>query len=517
MKLSRVCWLALASVCVLLVAAPARADVRLPKIIGDHMVLQQGMPAPIWGWADPGEKVTVTLGTCTATATACDRGKWMVKLDAMEAGGPHQVIVQGNNTITLNDVLVGEVWVCSGQSNMQFSVAAARNAEQEIAAANYPKIRLFTVARETADTPQDDCQGSWAACTPETVPGFSAVAYFFGRYLEKELDLPIGLVNTSWGGTPAEAWTSLDAQKDVPELAPTVTRWNQAISQYDPEAARQRYEKAVQAWKQAAAKAKGEGKPAPRRPRAPQDPARSPHRPANLYNGMIAPLIPLAIRGVIWYQGESNAGRAEQYETLFPDMIRNWRDKWGQGDFPFLFVQLAPYRYGNADPRNCAELREAQRLTLESVPNTGMAVTTDIGNVKDIHPKNKQDVGKRLALWALAKTYGKDMVYSGPLYQSMAVEGDKIRVRFEHVGGGLVANGGPLTDFTIAGKDGEFVPAEATIDGQTVVVHSDQVSAPVAVRFGWRDDAEPNLFNREGLPASPFRTDDFPLVTAGAR
>jgi len=516
MKRSRNWTLALASVGVLLVAAPALADVRLPRIIGDHMVLQQGKSTPIWGWADPGEKVTVTLGACKATATAGEQGKWKVALDAMQPGGPHRVTIEGKNTITLEDVLIGEVWVASGQSNMQFSVGGSNNAQEEIAAADYPKMRLFTVTRVTADAPKDDCEGSWGACTPETVPGFSAVAYFFGRYLHKELDLPVGLINTSWGGTPAEAWTSLDAQQDVPELAPTVARWNQQIAQYDPQAAGQRYEKAMETWKQAAEKAKAEGKPAPRRPRAPVAPAESPHRPASLYNAMIAPLIPFAIRGAIWYQGESNSSRAEQYRTLFPAMITNWRDKWGQGDFPFLFVQLAPYRYGGRDPRCLPETWEAQVLALD-LPNTGMAVTTDVGNIKDIHPKNKQDVGRRLALWALANTHGKDLVYSGPLYESMSVEGDKVRVRFEHVGGGLVAKGGPLTHFTIAGKDGQFVPAVATIDGDSIVVQSDQVKGPVAVRFGWTDTAEPNLFNREGLPASPFRTDDFELVTAGAR
>ncbi len=517
MKLSRIAPALLLSVAVLLAAGTAWADVTLPKVIGDHMVLQQEMAVPIWGWADAGEEVTVTLGKCRATATADSDGKWMVKLDALEAGGPHEMTVKGKNTITLADILVGEVWVASGQSNMQWSVRASLNPDQEIAAAKYPEMRLFTVARKTADQPQDDCEGSWAACTPETVPGFSAVAYFFGRYLHKELEVPAGLINTSWGGTPAEAWTSLDAQQGNPVLEPTLARWNQQISAYDPEAAQKRYEKALEAWKQAAQKAKAEGAKPPRRPRAPVDPRQSPHRPASLYNGMISPLLPFAIRGAIWYQGESNAGRAEQYLTLFPTMIRNWRDKWGQGDFPFLFVQLAPFRYGGADPRNCAELRETQRLTLELVPNTGMAVTTDIGNVKDIHPKNKQEVGKRLALWALAKTYGENLVYSGPLYDSMSIEGDKIRVKFKHAGGGLAAKGGPLAHFTIAGKDGEFVPAAATIDGDTVVVHSDQVAKPAAVRFGWADDAEPNLFNKERLPASPFRTDDFEMVTAGNR
>jgi sialate O-acetylesterase len=517
MKRSRIAAVVLLSVAIALAAAAVRADVRLPKIIGDHMVLQQDVPVPIWGWADAGEKVTVTLGKRQATATADGNGKWMVKLDALEAGGPHEMTIRGNNAITLSDVLVGEVWVASGQSNMQFSVAGSLNAQEEIAAARYPRIRLFTVARKTADQPQDDCEGSWAACTPETVPGFSAVAYFFGRCLHRELKVPVGLINTSWGGTPAEAWTSLDAQQGNPVLQPTLDRWNRQISAYDPEVARQRYEKALAAWKKAAEKAKAEGSKPPRRPNAPSDPSESPHRPANLYNGMIAPLLPFAIRGAIWYQGESNCSRAGQYLTLFPTMIRNWRQKWDQGDFPFLFVQLAPYRYGGADPRNCAELRETQRLTLDLVPNTGMAVTTDVGNVKDIHPKNKQEVGKRLALWALANTYGEKLVYSGPLYDGMSVEGDKIRIRFKHTGGGLVAKGGPLTHFTIAGKEGQFVPAEATIDGATVVVHSDQVAEPVAVRFGWADDAEPNLFNKEGLPASPFRTDDFEMVTAGNR
>ncbi len=516
MKRAKIWSVVLVAVGAVLAAVSARADVRLPSVLGDHMVLQQGTSTPIWGWADPGERVTVTLGTCKATATACEKGKWKVELGPMEPGGPHQVIVQGENTITLNDVLVGEVWVCSGQSNMQWTVSNSNNAEQEIAAAKYPKMRLFTVARKTADAPQDDCEGSWTACTPETVPGFSAVAYFFGRKLHEELEVPVGLINTSWGGTPAEAWTSLDAQKDVPELAPTVARWNEMVANFDADAARRNYEKAVAAWKEAAAKAKAEGKPAPRKPRAPGNPAHSPHRPASLYNGMIAPVIPLAIRGAIWYQGESNSIRAEQYRTLFPAMITNWRDKWGQGDFPFLFVQLAPFDYGERDPRCLPETWEAQVLALD-LPNTGMAVTTDVGNIRDIHPKNKQEVGRRLALWALAKTHGRDVVYSGPLYESMAVEGDKIRIRFQHVDGGLVAEDGPLTHFTIAGEDGQCVPAEAEIDGDAVVVHSDQVEKPVAVRFGWTDTAEPNLFNQAGLPASPFRTDDFEMVTAGAR
>jgi sialate O-acetylesterase len=381
--------------------------------------------------------------------------------------------VQGANKIVLDDVLVGEVWICSGQSNMQWSVNRAANAEEEVAAANYPKIRLFTVTRKVAEEPAEDCEGSWAACSPESVPGFSAVAYFFGRTLFRKLNVPVGLVNTSWGGTIAEAWTSDEGLRGEPDFEPILER----AAEFKPKV---------------------------------------PNQASVLFNAMIQPLVPLGIRGAIWYQGESNVTRAEQYQKLFPAMIRDWRKQWGQGDFPFLFVQLAPFRYKRNDPAACAELREAQRLAL-SLASTGMAVTTDIGNTTNIHPTNKQEVGRRLALWALAKTYGKACCYSGPLYKSMAVEGGKVRVSFEHACGGLVAKGGALTDFTIAGADGRFVSAVATIDGETVVVHSDELAKPVAVRFGWRDDAEPNLFNGEGLPASPFRTDDFELVTAGQK
>jgi sialate O-acetylesterase len=475
MKLSRIVTLLLVSVGVVLIAVPARADVRLPKVIGDHMVLQQGKPLPVWGWADAGEKVTVALGESKASATAAEDGKWTVRLEAMEAGGPCQMTVQGNNTITLEDILIGEVWVCSGQSNMQWPVSASNNHAEEAAAADYPNIRLFTVARKVAEKPMDDCQGAWTACSPQTVPGFSAVAYFFGRHLHKELEVPVGLINTSWGGTLAEAWTSHEGLLGEPDFEPILER----AAQFNP---------------------------------------KTPNQASNLYNGMLHPLIPFAIQGAIWYQGESNCSRAEQYRKLFPAMIRDWRKNWGQGEFPFLFVQLAPFRYGRADPRCLPELWEAQLKTLE-LANTGMAVTTDIGNIVDIHPKNKQDVGRRLALWALAETYDKDVVCSGPLYDSMTVEGDKVRIRFKHVGGGLVAKG-QLGPFTIRGSEGpnpQFLPATAAIDGDSVVVASERVKQPVAVRFGWFDTASPSLFNKEGLPASPFRTDDFEMVTAGNR
>lgn len=454
----------------LLTASVAQADVRLAKIFGSQMVLQRDIPAPIWGWADPGEEVTVTIGDTKAAATADAEGKWSVKLPAMAAGEPRVITVAGKNTITLEDVLVGEVWVCSGQSNMAMSVGSSNNAQEEIAAADYPAIRLFTVGRKPAESPLDDCSGAWTACSPQSVAGFSAVGYFFGRKLHQELDVPIGLVNCSWGGTIAEAWTSHEALTGEPDFEPILERG-------------------------------AEFKPG------------NPNQASNLFDGMLHPIIPLGIRGAIWYQGESNCARAKQYRKLFPTMISDWRNQWGQGDFPFLFVQLAPFRYGH-DPAFLAELWEAQLSTL-SLPNTGMAVITDIANLTDIHPKNKQDVGLRLALWALGETYGQDIVYSGPLYDSMSVEDSKVCLRMKHVGGGLVARGGPLTHFTIAGQDGAFQEATAVIDGDAIVVSAAGVDKPLAVRFGWSQEAEPNLFNAEGLPASPFRTDDLPMLTEG--
>ena len=496
--------------------AAAPAEVRLPAVIGDNMVLQQGQPVPVWGWADPGEMIAVTIAGQSVTAKAGPQGRWQVRVKELKPGEPLQMAVNGSSgsKVTVKNILVGEVWVCSGQSNMAWPVSRADNPEQEIAAAGYPKIRLFSVLNKTAHTPQIDCGGQWVECNPVAVPGFSAVAYFFGRHLHKELGVPIGLVQTAWGGTPAEAWTSRKALEARPSLKPLLEQWDRRIADFDAAAAGASYRTQLQKWEQAAKKAKQEGRRPPRKPRAPGNPADSPHRPANLYNGMIAPLIPYAMRGAIWYQGESNVSRAYEYRTIFPTMIENWRADWAASEFPFGFVQLAPFRYGQQDPANCAELWEAQLRTLENVPNTGMAVTMDIGNVGNIHPGNKQDVGYRLGLWALATVYEKDLVYSGPIYKSMKVEGQRIRLEFDHTGGGLAARGGkPLSHFTIAGADRQFHPATAEIDGGTLVVHSDRVKQPIAVRYAWRDDAVPNLANKEGLPASPFRTDDFPCVT----
>jgi len=511
---SEAVFLVLCLVVLLTNAGAVFADVKLPAVISDNMVIQRGKKTPIRGWAEPDEQIMVGVSWHSmAWGINADKdGKWAFEMTPPTTAGPHEMTISGKNTIKIKNILVGEVWVCSGQSNMQWSVRASANAEQEIAGADYPDIRLFSVERKVAEQPQTDCVGSWSLCSPQTIPGFSAVAYYFGRELHKELNVPIGLIHTSWGGTPAEAWTRRGALESVPDCAPILERFDEAMAKY-PEA-KKKYDEDVNKWKEAAEKAKAEGKNPPRRPRAPFGPG-NPHSPAGLYNAMIAPLIPYSIAGAIWYQGESNAGRAYQYRKLFPAMITNWRQDWGQGNFPFLFVQLANFMAVDPDPVDSAwaELREAQLMTLAS-PNTGMAVIIDIGEANNIHPKNKQDVGKRLALWALAKTYGRRLVYSGPIYKSMRIEGNKIILDFEHVGGGLAADGDePLKGFAIAGTDRKFVWANAKINGNTVVVSSDKVSEPAAVRYGWANNPVCNLYNKEGLPASPFRTDDWPGIT----
>ena len=496
------------------ITSAVSADVRLPGVFADHMVLQRDVAVPVWGWAEPGEKVSVTLAGQTKTAVADAAGKWAVKLDAIQAGGPHALKVQGNNALEIADVMLGEVWLCSGQSNMEMSVGGSANRDAEIAAAKYPGIRMMTVAHAPVETPQNDCRGQWKVCSPETVGGFSATAYFFGRTLHQELDVPVGLINSSWGGTPVQAWTSLEDQKALPELKPLLESWDKQVAAFDPQGAKQQYEKQLAEWQEQAEKAKAAGEPAPRKPGPPADPRLSPHRPANLYNGMIAPLAPYALRGAIWYQGESNAGDTDSrlYGLQLRTMIRNWRQVWNQGDFPFLWVQLPNFRAPQQQPAETSGwvIVQNEMLKTLSVPNTGMAVTIDVGEANDIHPKNKQDVGKRLALWALGTTYGKDIVCCGPLYKSMNKREGKIVAQFDHVGGGLVAKGsGELKGFAVAGEDRKFVWAEAKIEGPAVVVSSPEVKDPVAVRYAWASNPTCNLYNQAGLPASPFRTDDW--------
>jgi len=498
----------------LVIVYSASATVSTPSIFGDHMVLQQGKSLPVWGKADPGEKVRVTLGNKTRSTTACAEGKWMVKLGTMNTGGPYELKVEGkDNTLVFTDVLIGEVWLGSGQSNMQWTVSNSANAQEEIAKASHPYIRLFSVERTVAQSPQEDCKGTWSLCSPETVPEFSAVLYFFGRELHERLgNIPTGLIHTSWGGTPAEAWTSRCMLESDPDLAGIVQNWDKAVADYP--AAKAAYDQAMEAWKTAVEQAKAAGTPEPPKPEAPRGPD-SPWLAAGLYNAMIAPLVPYAIQGAIWYQGESNAGRAYQYRKLFPAMISDWRKAWKQGPFSFYFVQLANFTAELPDPAESdwAELREAQTMTL-SLRNTGMATIIDIGEAKDIHPKNKQDVGKRLALNALAKDYGKNVVWSGPMYKSMRVSGDKIILSFSHTDGGLKARDGEtLKGFAVAGADKIFVWADAVIQGKKVVVSSPQVPKPVAVRYAWANNPVCNLVNGEGLPASPFRTDQWPGLT----
>ncbi|HQP98272.1 MAG TPA: sialate O-acetylesterase [bacterium] len=503
-------------VCMAVAVSGVYADVKLPSVIGNDMVLQQGKPLPIWGWADPGEQVTVQFAKQKKSATTDSDGHWRVDLKAVKAGGPHTMTISGKNTVTLDNILIGEVWVCSGQSNMQMSVGGSDNAKQEIAQANYPNIRLFTAERTIADAPQCDVKGSWVECSPATVADFSAAGYFFGRNLQKDLNLPIGLINSSWGGTLAEAWTSDSTLKADPDYSEILKRGTDLIETFKKDF--DKYEMDYADWKEQLKNTLAEGSPLPDMPAAPRSPYRNPNRPSVLYNGMLAPLIPFAVQGAIWYQGESNAARAYQYRTLFSDMIQDWRKNWELEDLSFFFVQLANFDQTYAPATSWAELREAQNMAL-SLPKTGMAVIIDIGNPKDIHPKNKQEVGRRLALAAEGVTYGQDVVYSGPMYKSMVTEAGKIRVSFDHLGGGLICgDAGDLKGFTIAGADKQFVPAQAKIDGDTVVVWADAVANPVAVRYGWADNPDYcNLYNKAGLPSSPFRTDDWPCVTADAK
>ncbi len=488
------------------------ADIRLPFIISSNMVIQQNTQVPIWGWADVGEKIKIKVSwsSIDTTVIANERGEWMVKLKSPAAGGPYKIILTSYNRIVLNNILSGEVWFASGQSNMAMAIEKCNNAEEEIASANYPEIRLFHVARTWADKPQSDCNGYWVETTPETIKKFSGVAYFFGRKLYKQLNVPIGIISSSKGGSPIESWMAEEVLKADPDFDAIFEMWKKWEEDY-PEV-NKKYQKELEVWQAEKEQAIILAKDIPEKPKRPKTVhriQRSHKRPSHNYNAMIAPIIPYGIKGVIWYQGENNVYRPTQYQKLFQTMINSWRTEWKEGDFPFYFVQIAPFRYEDGLNNIPPYLREAQMMAL-SLPNTGMVVTTDLGNVEDIHPRNKQDVGNRLALWALAKTYGIDnLVYSGPFYKSMKIEGDAIRLNFDHIGSGLMSKDGSLTGFEIANADQKFVKATAIIDGTTVIVSKNGVKNPVAVRFGWSIISEPNFFNKEGLPAAPFRTDQW--------
>jgi sialate O-acetylesterase len=653
----------------------ARAEVRVPALIGDNMVVQQGRKVRFWGWGQPGERVTVTLAGKTARAVTDAQGRWQTFIGPLKAGGPFTLAIAGTNTLNFTNVLVGEVWVCSGQSNMEWPLAQATGGMQAAAEANNPEMRLFTVQKKTSATPLDDVQGRWVVASPQTAPTFSAVGFFFGRELYQRLKVPVGLIHSSWGGTPAEAWTSPAMLASLPELKPIIERyerdrndpnlgrdyaekmavWQRTFTQQDPgnkgealgyaaptldlagwqqmnlpqqwEAAGLNIDGAVwfrreldvpAGWagrdlvlnlgpiddfdttyfngtqvgttggpdmpnaytvarsytvpgalvragrnliavrvfdrsggggfaavpgQMALAPPGAQSKDAvslegawaykvevefkPIQPDYSRMPAQPPgpnnqNSPSMLYNAMLAPLTPYAMRGAIWYQGESNAGRAYQYRTLFPAMIRDWRAAWGEGDFPFYFVQLANWQPVKPEPSESewAELREAQTMTL-SLPRTGMAVIIDKGSPDELHPRNKLDVGMRLARWALADTYGQKLEQSGPLYRAYTIEGDKVRVRFTHAKGlqtGLQSDKpAPLKGFAIAGADHKFVWADARIEGDTVVVWSKEITQPLAVRYDWADSPDGNLYNAAGLPTSPFRTDDWPGLTSNRK
>ncbi|MBO0698144.1 MAG: hypothetical protein J2P46_07105 [Zavarzinella sp.] len=534
----------------LALALPAAADVKPHALFGDHMVFQRNAPLPIWGTADPGEEVYVHLSVATVDgkreegqAVKADKdGKWMAKLAPFPAGTDGVLTVRGAerkaapkekkapNAVVFKDVAVGEVWVASGQSNMEMSLGGSSRGggPEAIKNSTNPNLRVFTVPKFARPHPEagfnpkplNDKFSRWLLSAPENAPMFSAVAYYFGRDLQKALNVPVGIIHTSWGGTPAQAWTSREMLESDPELKHYVESLDTRTKAWDPNKAREQYEAALEKWKKDAEDAKQQGKPAPRRPGMPQEPGTGPFDPTTLYNGMIAPLLPFAIQGAIWYQGESNAGQPIEYRTLYAQMIADWRKRWGH-DFPFYCVQLAPFNAGNPEGENWAYLREAQAIASARVHNAGVAVITDAGDKGDIHPQKKEPAGARLALLALANVYGKKIEFSGPAYKAMKVDGNKAILSFDHVAGGLTAEefsmagaedvgkGGKLVGFTVAGEDKVFHPATATIEGDTVVVTSDQVSKPVAVRYGWKNFPVCNLANKAGLPASPFRTDDF--------
>lgn len=501
-------------------AAEVRAEVWLPDVLSDSMVLQRGVRVPVWGTAAPGEAVAVSFAGQTKKTTAGTDGRWRVWLDPLRADAtPAVLTITGKNRVEVKDVLVGEVWLVSGQSNMQFTLAETKEAKEAIAAASHPEIRLFNVSRQVAFKHKPPPLATWQATTPESVREFSAAGYYFAVELQKELGVPVGVINSSYGGSQAEAWTPTEYLLANPELKATVERaktWDEERPRVKAE-----YEEQLKHWREEADKAKAVGaRPSPS-PAVP-DALREYRVASSIYDGMIEPLIPFPVRGAFWYQGESNEARAEQYRVLLPTMIRAWRERWGQGDFPFGIVQLPNYRDPKPEPADepWSHVREAQRRTALSTKNAGLIVTIDIGEAHDIHPKNKLDVGRRMARWALAEVYGRKMTPTGPMFKTMKASGSKLVLTFEDVGTGLkIRDGDRLEEFAVAGEDRQWHWAEARIVGKDKVeVWSKDVARPVAARYAFNNNPRrPNLTNDTGLPAAPFRTDDWPDPTAGKR
>jgi sialate O-acetylesterase len=491
----------LVSALLLLAAGPAGAAVSLPAVLGEHMVVQRERPLHLWGQAEPGETVTTSFRGQSRSAVADELGRWSLHLPPSGAGGPFTLTVSASNTIRLDDVWVGDVWVAAGQSNMEWPLEAAEGGPDEIRQADHPQVRFLRATRVTSRFPLADVEtDGWKVCTPQTAPKVSAVAYFFARAVREHHPVPVGLIDASWGGAPLAAFTPLTTLAGDPALQPAILHWSRMADRHATTLLEVEKEKRDLEAASAQARAQGEEPPRPR-----WRPGLEAWSPAGIYNAMVHPLTPHAIRGVIWYQGESDASpeRAPVYARLFETTIRSWRQAWGVGDFPFLFVQLANWKAGpgNAWP----ELREAQLQTL-SVANTGMAVTIDVGDPGDIHPRDKKTVGTRLALAARALAHGERLVHSGPLFRQATPEGAALRVHFDHASGLTTRGGAPALGFEVAGPDGRYVPAQARIEGSTVVVSAPDVKAPRSVRYAWADNPPVSLYNDAGLPASPFRS-----------
>ena len=497
----------------------ARAELKLPAIIGDNMVLQQKLSDPVWGWDAPGTNVTVSFAGQTKSAVAGADGRWEVKLDAMPANAqPQTMTIKGTSERALQNILIGEVWMCSGQSNMSFGLNGDWNGDIEALGSNIPNLRLVSVPNVGTQEMQNDFKGAWGACTPESCKGFSAVGFFFGRHLQQILGVPVGLINNAWGGSSAEAWVrreSLEKDERFKSIMES-TKLREETAQ--TEKAKTDYAAALVKWKADDEKAKAAHLPQPRKPGGPDDWLKGNARPGNIFNGIMNPTLGYGMKGVIWYQGESNSGRAWEYAQLFPYMIEQWRAEWKQGDFPFYWVQLADFQPEKPEPGDSAwaELRESQTKT-EKLPNTGQCVIIDLGEGKDIHPKNKHDVAARLVRLALAKDYGVQVSFHSPEFKSVQINGSKATITLNMFGSSLRAfDVAEARGFAVCGEDKVWHWAKGILPAGTtdkIEVTCDAVEKPIAVRYAWADNPVCNLFTQQGLPVTPFRTDDFEMTT----
>ena len=499
------------------------AKISTPAIFGSNMVLQRDHACPVWGWADPNSSVSLTFAGTTYNAKADQSGNWRIILSPLEASSdPRDMIISyGKNfpdSLVYENILVGEVWLCSGQSNMQWAIDRSDDADIEALSANHPNLRLISVPQVGTQVPQDNFKGSWASASPTTAASFSAVGFLFGSRLHQILDVPVGLINNAWGGSACEAWIPRDRLRANPMSLPYLNMWEEKEKTYNYETLNKAYEEKLAQWQDD----KKAGKASGRAPKKPRNDMVGQHRPANLYNGVLSPIIGYGIRGAIWYQGETNAGRGHAYRETFPLMIQSWRQAWAQGDFPFYWVQLADFRNEVTEPGDSdwAELRESQTLTLDKLSNVGEAVIIDAGEGRDIHPRNKQIVANRLLRHALAKEYGHTVPHQSPRYQSMEIKGNKVLLSFNSVDGSLYCfDSKTASGFSICGDDQKFVWAEANLVGKDKVeVWAKSVSTPIAVRYAWADNPICNLYDKIGavtLPVTPFRTDNFALTTTG--